>query len=477
MRKAKGNRDARKRRPRRRRPDEHTEIVHPNAAGIDVGGSEHYVSVPPDRDKQPVRHFKSFTADLNALADWLIQCKITTVAMESTGVYWIPLYQILEDRGIEVKLVNARDVKCVPGRKSDVRDCEWLRRLHSIGLLNGSFRPEAQICVLRSYMRQRETLVKYAAYHVQHMQKALTQMNLKLQHVISDITGTTGMKIIRAILDGERDGTKLAAMKDWRVKNSVETIAKSLTGDYREEHLFALRQAVELYDFYRKKMMECDSAILLEMRKFESTVDLSKAPTSEPEKADKGLGRKKKGKIRRNELTFDCQAELYRIIGVDLTRINGISESTAQLIFSEIGRDVASKWKTEAHFSSWLGLCPENKISGGKILHSGTRKVVSRVANALRMCAQSLLHSNSALGAFARRIRNHRGTPVAITATAHKLARLVYRMLRFGQDYVDVGQQQYEARYQTAVLRSLEKRARKLGYQLVLATAPQQVVP
>ena len=467
------NQGARRRKSKKSQP---MAIANPDAAGIDVGATEHYVAVPPERDNQPIRHFKTFTVDLNAIADWLTECGIRTVAMESTGVYWIPLYQILEDRGIEVKLVNARHVKNVPGRKSDVRDCEWLRQLHTFGLLTGSFRPEAKICVLRSYMRQREMLVKYASYHVQHMQKALTQMNLKLQQVISDITGTTGMKIIRAILDGERDGMKLAEMKDRRVKNSIETIAKALVGDYREEHLFALNQSVELYEFYRQKVCECDRAILLEMRKFESKVDADACGTSLPKQNNNtnGLGKKKKqGKGQRNQPTFDCQTELYRITGVDLTRIDGISESTAQLILSEIGMDVASKWKTEAHFSSWLGLCPENAISGGKILGRGTRKVVNRVANALRMGAQSLLHSKSALGAFARRIRTRRGTPIAITATAHKLARLVYRMLRYGQDYVDIGQEQYETRYQTALLRSLERRARKLGYQLVVATSPQ----
>jgi len=364
-------------------------LLNPNAAGIDVGASEHYVAVPPDRAVESVRRFGAFTEELHALAGWLRQCGVQTVALESTGVYWIPLYQILEDYGFQVKLVNARHVKHVPGRKSDVQDCQWLQQLESFGLLSNSFRPEAKICVLRSYMRQRQRLIQDASRHVQQMQKALTEMNIKLHQVLSDLTGLTGMTIVRAILAGERDRLKLASLKHGRVKSDVAKIAKSLEGDYRAEHLFALRQAVELYDYHQQKIAECDQAIRTEMQSLESAAPAALAP--------RALQRKARSK--HNPIPFDSQAELYRILGVDLTRIDGVNEATAQLILSELGLDVCKKWPTEAQFTSWLGLCPNNEISGGKVLRRGTRKVINRVANALRLCAQSLLNSKSALGA------------------------------------------------------------------------------
>ncbi len=443
-------------------------LLNPDAAGIDVAASEHYVAVPPDRDKQAVRRFGAFTEDLHALAQWLLQCGVKTVAMESTGVYWIPLYQILESYGFTVKLVNARHVKHVPGRKSDVQDCQWLQQLESFGLLSGSFRPEAKICVLRSYMRQREMLIRSGSRHVQQMQKALTEMNIKLHHVISDLTGVTGLAIVRAILAGERDRLKLAALKDRRIKSDVATIAKALEGDYRAEHLFALRQALELYDYYQHKVAECDHEILKEMQTLETRAEGSLQP---------GPARKRKPRSQHNPFSFDGQAELYRVMGVDLTRIDGLNEATVQLILSELGLDLCKKWPTEAQFTSWLGLCPNNEISGGKVLRRGTRKIVNRVANALRMCAQSLLRSKSALGAYARRMRAKRDTPIAITATAHKLARLIYRMLKYGQEYVDIGQEQYEDKYKAALLKALERKARQLGYQLVVSHPVAIVVP
>ncbi len=433
-------------------------MLNPNAAGIDVGASEHYVAVPAERDEQPVRCFGAFTEDLHRLAQWLRQCGVRTVAMESTGVYWIPLYQILEDYGFVVKLVNARHVKHVPGRKSDVQDCQWLQQLESFGLLSGSFRPEAKICILRSYMRQRQMLISNASRHIQQMQKALTQMNLKLHQVISDLSGQTGMRIVRAILQGERDRLKLAALKDPHIKSSLSTIAKSLEGDYRAEHLFALRQAVELYDYHQQKIAECDQEILKEMQSLESRA----APGSVPPPP-----LKRKGRSRHNLIPYDGRAELYRIMGVDLTRIDGLNEGTVQLILSELGLDVCKKWPTEGQFSSWLGLCPNNEISGGKVLRRGTRKVVNRVANALRMCAESLLNSKSALGAYARRMRAKRGSQIAIGATANKLARLIYRTLTYGQEYTDIGQEKYETKYRENVIKSLQKRARHLGFQLV----------
>jgi transposase len=343
---------------------------------------------------------------------------------------------LLQDYGFTVKLVNARHVKHVPGRKSDVQDCQWLQQLESFGLL-----------------------IRSAARPVQQMQKALAQMNLKLQHVLSDITGVTGMAIIRAILRGEREPLKLAALKDRRIKSDTSTIAKSLEGDYRAEHLFVLRQALELYDYYQQQIAECDAQIYEEMKKLESNSEA--VPSTSQRK-----------RSCHNPFHFNAQSELQRVLGVDLTRINGISETTAQLILSELGSKVVTTWPSEAHFASWLGLCPNNEISGGKVLRRGTRKVVNRVANALRMCAESLLQSKSALGAYARRMRSRRDTRIAITATAHKLARLVYRTLKYGEEYVDQGQQLYEQQYQAAVLKSLNRTARKLGYELVTRQPP-----
>lgn len=456
-------RDSKQRRSRRF--NQPLTVLNANAAGIDVGAKDHYVAVAPDRDQQPVRRFSAFTQDLHQLAQWLKQCGVTTVAMESTGVYWIPLYQLLQDYGFTVKLVNARHVKHVPGRKSDVQDCQWLQQLESFGLLTASFRPDAQICVLRSYMRQREQLIRSAARPVQQMQKALAQMNLKLQHVISDITGVTGMAIIGAILAGEREPLKLAALKDRRIKSDAATIAKSLEGDYRAEHLFVLRQALELYHYYQGQIAECDEQICREMKRLES------GTAAVPPAAQR------RRPSRHNPFHFNAQYELYRVLGVDLTRINGISEATAQLILSELGSHVVTTWPSEAQFTSWLGLCPHNEISGGKVLRRGTRKVANRVANALRMCAESLLQSKSALGAYARRLRSRRDTRIAITATAHKLARLVYRTLKYGEEYVDVGQQLYEEKYKANLLKSLNRTARKLGYELVMKPSERIVVP
>lgn len=443
-------------------------LMNPDAAGIDVGASEHYVAVPVDRDDQAVRRFGAFTEDLHALAKWLLQCGVKTVAMESTGVYWIPIYQILESYRLEVKLVNARHVKHVPGRKTDVQDCQWLQQLESFGLLSGSFRPEAKICVLRSYMRQREMLIRDAGRHVQHMQKALTQMNIQLHQVISDITGVTGLAIIRSILAGERDRSKLAAMRDRRIKSDEARIAKSLEGDYRSEHLFALRQALDLYDYYQQKIAECDGQIFEQMQQLETRAAEPRPPAQR--------GRRKPG-ARHNPFSFNSGHELYRILGVDLTRIDGINESTVQLILSELGLDLCKKWPTEAQFTSWLGLCPNNEVTGGKVIRRGTRKVVNRVANALRMCAQSLLNSKSALGAYARRMRSKRDSQIAITATAHKLARLIYRMLKYGHEYLDIGQEQYEEKYKEAVLKSLRSKANQLGYQLIADQPVPTLVP
>jgi transposase len=430
--------------------------INQNAAGIDLGSGEHWVCVPSDRTDNNVRRFGCFTPDLMAMADWLTQCQVTTVAMEATGVYWIPVFQILEARGFEVKLVNAHHVKTVPGRKTDVKDCQWLQQLHSYGLLSGSFRPEDQVCVLRSYIRQRDTLIKSASTHVQRMQKALIQMNLHLHKVISDITGLTGMAIIRAIVAGERDPLKLAALKDPRIKSSPTEIAKALTGDYRREHLFVLKQELTLYQIYQQEIAALDAEIEKCLANFEpKTLDEPPPPK-----------KKRRKKPTANHPAFNLHQYLYQIAGVDFTLIDGLDALSVQTILSEVGLD-PKRFPTVKHFTSWLGLCPGQKITGGKRKSSQTRLVENRAANAFRMAAFSLTHSRSALGAFYRRLRSRLGAPKAITATAHKLARLFYRMWTSAGQYADPGVDYYELKYHEQVLNHLRKKALSLGFQLV----------
>lgn len=423
-------------------------LVHLNAcaAGIDVGSKSHFVAVPEGVDPEPVREFSTFTDDLERLTDWLISCGVTTVAMESTGIYWIPVFEILESRGVEVKLVNARHVKNVPGRKSDVLDCQWLQQLHTYGLLRGAFRPADQVVALRAYVRQRTTLVKISGSHIQHMQKAMAQMNLQLHNVVSDITGVTGMRIIKAILAGERDPNKLAAFRDKRCKNDAKTIARSLHGNYRPEHLFSLQQAVELYEFYLTKIDECDRQILQQLRVFD-------AKNSD---GDSGGGKP----------PASFEEALMRMSGVDLTEIDGIDTASALKIIAEIGIDM-SRWKTDKHFTSWMALCPGAKISGGKVLSSATKKITNRAAQAFRMAAYGLVKSKSALGAYFRRQKARLGAPKAITATARKLATIVYAMLKNGTSYVDVGQDYYEERYQMRIIQNLKRKAKHLGFELI----------
>lgn len=428
--------------------------INPNAAGIDVGSASHFVAVPVDRDEEPVREFAAFTGDLYRMADWLQACGVESVAMESTGVYWIPVFQVLEERGFEVKLVDARQLKRVPGRKTDVADCQWLQQLHSFGLLAGAFRPDDQVCVLRSYMRQRAMLVRYAGQHVQHMQKALVQMNVQLQQVIEDITGATGMRIIHAILDGERDSHRLASLRDQRCKNSETTIAKALLGDWREEHLFALQQAVELVEAYEAKIAACDERIEAQLQSFEDRSGGQPLPKGHPSRRD------------RHDLGFDATAELFRMTGVDLAAINGLQANTALKVLSETGLDM-SKWPTSKHFGSWLGLAPNNRVSGGKVLSRSTNPSANRAAAALRVAAQALHHSPSALGAFLRRKAAQIGMPKAITATAYKLARIIYSMLTQGTAFVERGQDYYERQYHDRLLKNLTRRATELGYSLV----------
>ena len=427
--------------------------VNLDAAGIDIGAEEHWAAVPPGRNTegQDVRRFGAFTGELCALADWLKQCGIQTVAMESTGVYWIPLYELLVERGFEVLLVDARQAKNVPGRKTDVLDCQWLQELHTYGLLRGAFRPVDQVCILRSYLRQRSMLVSYASHHIQHMQKALEQMNLKLAHVVSDITGLTGMGIIKAILSGERDPVKLAKLRDPRCKSSEATVARALEGHYREEHLFTLQQAVELVEFYQQQMTACDRQIEACLQQFEEKSSETPVTT-----------RRRK---RRRGIAFDARSYLYRMTGIDLTQIDSIEGNTALTVISEIGLDM-SRWPTEKHFGSWLGLAPGSKVSGGKRLSGRTKPSANRAAAALRLAAQSLNQSQSALGAYFRRLKARLGAPKALTAAAYKLARIVYRMLKYGAGYVDQGEATYEQRYRDRLLRNLKRRAAELGFQL-----------
>ncbi len=427
-----------------------------HAAGIDVGAEAHFVAVPPSDDPQPVRGFGAFTADLEAIAAWLVACAITTVALESTGVYWIPLFELLEARGFEVLLVDPQQVQKIKGRpKSDVHDCQWIQRLHTFGLLASAFRPADQVCVLRSYLRQRAMLLTYAAHHIQHMQKALTQMNIKLQHVVSDITGVTGLAIIRAILVGERDPAKLAQLRDYRCKHDEATIARALQGTWRDEHVFALAQAVALYDVYHQKITECDRHIEAYLQTFADRREGQPLPPA-PRPRKRG----------RNQPGFAVREPLHRITGVDLTQIEGLDETTSLVILSEIGLDM-HRWPTVKHFTSWLGLCPHHRVSGGKVLSRRTKPCANRAATALRLAAACLHHSQSALGAFFRRMKARLGAPKAITATAHKLARLVYSMLKHGMAYVRQGMDEYEQQYRDRTVKNLTRRAKTLGYTLV----------
>jgi transposase len=433
------------------------ECIEPNAAGIDVGAREIYVAVPGDRDPKPVRCFWTFTEDLQALAAWLLACRIRTVAMESTGVYWIPLFQILEAGGIEVCLVNSQHVKHVPGRKSDVQDCQWLQYLHSVGLLRASFRPEDAICQVRSLLRHREGLVEMAAQHVQHMQKALSQMNLQLHHVLSDLTGQSGLAIVDAILAGERNPQVLAQLRDPRVKARAETMAKALVGDYRREHLFTLRQSLQAYRHYQQLVAACDQEIEAYLQEFDSKVDIDQHPLGPEPKAHRP---------RKNEFHFDMRSELYRILGVDLTAVPGLHALSVHTLLAEIGHDL-SRFPTGDSFVAWLGLCPDHRKSGGKVLSSKTRRTRNRANRALRIAAQALHRSQSYLGTYYRRMRARLGAPKAITATAHKLARIVFHLLRTREPYDEsiFALEQQRQRHRMEI--RLRRQARQLGYNLV----------
>jgi transposase len=431
------------------------EQINLNAAGIDIGAEEIWVAVPRGRDEESVRMFPTFTADLRRIADWLETCGIETVAMESTGVYWIPLYEMLEARGFEVYLVNARHVKNVDGRKSDILDCQWIQQLHTYGLLQPSFRPPEKICAIRSLVRHRDMLIQYRAAHIQHMQKALHLMNVQLTNVLSDITGVTGMKIIRAIVAGERDRKVLAGFRDGRCAKSKQEIAKSLEGNYKREHLFSLQQALELYDFYAQQLQSCDAELEALYGEFEPPAQ----PGTEAPKP-------RTTKRRKNQPYFDLAQSLYRMTGgVDLTQVDGLEALTVQTILSETGTDM-SPWRTHKQFASWLRLSPNNKVTGGKVKSRRTLPTQNRAATAFRMAAQSLARSNSALGAFYRRIRAKHGAPKAVTATAHKLARIVYFMLKRREPYRDLGAHYYEEQQRARSLRYLRRKAAQLGMRL-----------
>jgi len=433
------------------------EVMHPDAAGIDIGNESHYASVPPSRDSQPVREFGCTTAELKAMADWLKQCRIRTVAMQSTGVYWIAVYDILEQAGLEVYLVNARDTKNLPGHKSDVQESQWLMKLHTYGLLRNSFRPTQEIRVMRTYWRQRNDLVQSASRHILRMQKALTQMNLQLANVLTDISGATGQAIIKAILAGERNPHKLAEFRDYRVKASEGQIAQSLEGNWQEDLLFVLKQEHEGYEFCHKQMAECDRQLQQYLQQRE---DRSHgAPL--PEEKRKGRLQKK----RANKPQFNLREGLFRMTGTDLTRIDSIDVMTATTVISEAGYDM-SKWKTENHFVSWLRLCPDNRISGNKVIGKGRLPTNNPISIALKMAASTLKESKTYLGAQFRRLRTRLGAPIAIKAMAAKLARLVYRMLRYGMQYVDQGAAFYELRHRELQIKRLKAKAEKLGYRV-----------
>lgn len=434
---------------------QHLEQVNLYAAGIDIGSQSHFVAVPPALDSQPVREFSCFTADLESMADWLVKIGVLTIAMESTGIYWIPAFEILESRGLEVLLVNARQVKNVSGRKTDVQDCQWLQQLHTYGLLAGAFRPEDDYVVLRSYMRQRETLVSQQSVSIQHMQKSLRQMNLLLDNVVSDVTGKTGMAIIRGILSGERAPTKLASFRDGRCKKSEKTIAASLKGNFRAEHLFTLKQSVELYDVYRAKLNDCDHQI----EKHLSGLHKATYSTGVPP------GKKYKDK-NSNALLFDGSQKLYELCGTDLTQIDGLDENGVLKVISETGIDM-SRWKTDKHFNSWVGLSPNNKISGGKILSGRSTKTRNRVKQVFKMAAMSLANSKSGLGAYYRRLRSRLGSPKAINATARKLATIFYKMLRYKTSYRAQSQEEYEEGRKQQIMKQLRKKAKQFGFMVV----------
>ncbi|MBA2729114.1 MAG: IS110 family transposase [Parachlamydiaceae bacterium] len=431
------------------------DFINVNAAGIDIGSKSHFVAIPEGRDTECVREFKTFTNSLIGLVSWLKKVGITSVAMESTGVYWIPVYDMLEKSGFDVLLVNAKHIKNVPGRKTDVNDCQWIQQLHTYGLLRGSFRPKDKILKMRTLLRHRSTMIDYASSHIQHVQKSLSLMNIQLNNVIRDVMGATGMKIIRAIIEGERDPEKLAKYRDPNCKSTEKEICESLVGNYQEDHMFCLKQALELYDYYSIKIAECDLEIEKIMNEMESLIG-----EGEPKAYTK------KKTTQKHKFAFSLYEELIRITGVDLTAIPGLNVQSVAKIISEVGVDM-SKWETSKQFAAWLGLCPGNKISGGKRLSGKTAPCSNKAAAAFRMGANALRRSNTALGAFFRRMSGRLIPAKAITAAAHKLAVIFYNMLKTGQEYMESGAQYYEMEYRDRCVKSLVKKATRLGFAIV----------
>ena len=430
-------------------------VINPRAAGMDIGSRFHVVAAPSALSDQPIQTFQAFTADLKRMADWLVGVGIKSVVMESTGVYWVPVFEVLENAGLDVIVANARETRSVPGRKSDINDAQWLQRLHACGLLRASFRPGRDIAALRAYLRHRERLLDYASAHIQHMQKALTFMNRQLHHVVQDITGATGMKIIRAIVAGERDSHVLAKFRDIRCKSSEETICSALVGNYQAEHVFALTQSLALYDFYQARVDECDAQI-------EQALAVLKADKPEPEQPIPKVRHRTK---QPNSVNFDVRTALYQLIGVDLTQIHGIGPFLALRLIAECGTDL-SKWRSSKHFTSWLTLSPGCKISGGKILSAHSRKSKNRLTAHLRLAAVTVGKTNTALGAFYRRLSARIGKAKAVTATARKIAVLFYNAMRFGMHYSDPGADQYEQKYRERVIKQLHRRAAEFGFEL-----------
>ncbi len=450
----------------------HLELINPFVAGIDIGSKSHFVAAPNAAGEICVREYSCFTPDLLDLVSWLKECKITSVAMESTGVYWIPLYDLLEEHGFDVKLADARKVKNVSGRKTDVLDCQWIQQLHAYGLLHGAFRPREDILPLRTYMRQRATLIEKAATEIQHMQKAMTQMNLQLANVLADVTGSTGMQIIRSIVAGERDPKALAKFRDRRCKSPIEKIEKSLTGYYREEHLFSLKQALDGYDFYQRLIQECDGEIEKALCQLNPQPLIEEDGVAKLDSKQEQEEPKKGYRVGGNRFNFNASEHIKGLCKVDLTKIPGISENLALKILGEIGVD-PTRWKSEKQFSSWLGLSPENKVSGGKRISSRTKPTANVAAGAFRMAAMTIARTSTALGSFYRRIKARHGAAKAITATAHKIATIVYSMLVKGTEYVEVGLAYYEEQYKQRVLKGLNKKAAELGYALMPIIDPK----
>ena len=451
--------------------------LNPECAGIDVGADSVFAcALNSDREPE-VREYPVFTRDLRSMADWLKERGVKSIAMESTGVYWIPPFEILEEHGFEVLLVNAYHLRCVPGRKTDVKDAQWIQRLHSNGLLTGSFRPSDEYVRLRGLVRQRAELFQEAARKIQHMHKALTEMNVQLRIVVADITGKTGLDIIKAIIGGERNPKTLAALRDRRCKTSENDIIKALEGNWREEHLFVLRQSYEAYEFFHTQIIEAEKAIKEIMEKLPQSEALSESSTEiqtpkdpfeefSPKLTIKKKVHKKKKSYDRSPYFFDLLPELNKICGVDITEIPGIQENTAMVILSEIGADM-SKWRDKKAFASWLSLCPGNKISGGKILSGRTVKSDNRVAQALRLSANAVRNTDTAIGAYYRRMRSKFGPAKATTATAHKLAVILYTMLKYKKSYIELGAEYYERKYRERVLKNLHKKAKELGYEVI----------